>query len=112
MLKLFIQYREWHDHFGKIQSSYYFVIQNVGTCGITVLSCSINGLPIEQYEEFSESNSMIIGAKIEPKNSVRCQWLLGFMPTRVSIGNIVKLGYLSDAGIKYEKDFTLSEEAK
>ena len=110
MLKVFILDKERHDDFGKFQKCYYFVIQNVGICGVTVLSCTINGVPIEQYEEFYGSSVTIIGAKIEPENSVLCQWLVNFVLTKVTLGSIVRLVYLSDGGKKYEKDFTLSEE--
>jgi hypothetical protein len=108
MLRVFILREETHDHFGKIQSNFYFVIQNVGSCGITVLDCKINDFPIYQSEAFENAKTNIIGAKIEPKNSVRCMWIWE-LDHRIGLGANVKLSYKSDSGKTFEKDYTLSE---
>ena len=111
MLRVFILREEKHDHFGKIQSYFYFVIQNVGSCGITVLDCKINDLPICQYKEFINADINIIGAKIEPMNSVRCTWLW-MLNSKIRLGTDVKLSYKSDSGKTYHRAFTLSEDTK
>ena len=109
-LKVFIQDKEKHDCRGGVHSCFYFVIENVGSCGITVLNCLIDGVPIEQCEELHESKRTILGAKIEPYNSARCMWLRAEEYGIVRPGNNVKLSYKSDTGKNFERDYTISEE--
>lgn len=109
ILKVFSLRKEMHNSLGKVQINNYFVIQNVGLCGITVLDCLIDGLPINQYKhEFLDANITIIGAKIEPQNSARCFWLCS-VSSKIGAGSIVKLSYQSDAGKRFVKEYTLSE---
>ena len=109
MLKVFVKSKEVHDFQGKIQRHCYFVIQNVGTCGITVLNCTINNIQIDKYDRFINADTSIIGAKIEPKNSASCLWLWE-IDSKISLGDDVKLSYKSDTGKTYKKVFTLYEE--
>ena len=107
-LKVFIQDKERHDSFGGTHSCFYFVIENVGPCGITVLNCLIDGIPIEQCEELHESKSIILGAKVEPYNSARCLWIRAEDYNKVRPGSNVKLFYKSDTGRNFERDYTIS----
>ena len=109
MLKVFVKSKEEHDSFGKTHCYRYFTIQNVGTCGITVLNCTINNIQIDKYDRFENANSTIIGAKIEPQNSACCPWLWE-IDHQITLGNDVKLSYKSDSGKNYKKVFTLYEE--
>ena len=111
MLRVFVLREDKLDLSGKPHSDFYFVIQNVGSCGITVLDCKINDLPICQSEAFINSNICIIGAKIEPMNSVRCTYIWQF-DRRIELGADVKLSYKTNTGKTFHNTFTLSEDVK
>ena len=60
---------------GKGTTSVNFVVENVGNCGVTILSCKINNKSIDEFRWILEPQN-ILGAKLEPKNILCCNYLV------------------------------------
>lgn len=110
LLKVFIKKRSISIGQGQSMIETQFVIQNIGTCGVKILDCTINGKPITEYKELFESER-IIGAIVQPDLSIYClrDPVLN-APNDVTTGSHVKLKYKADSGKTFQKDFTLSME--
>lgn len=110
ILRVFIKNRSISIGHGQSMIESQFVIQNIGTCGVKILDCTINGKPITEYKELFESER-IIGAIVQPELSIYClrDPVLN-APNDVTTGSHVKLKYKADSGKTFQKDFTLSME--
>ena len=111
-LKVFFKINDVHLSTGHIMKSSVFVIKNIGTCGVTILDCEINGKPITAFEELGDSEQ-IIGAILQPDHSIQCSRFPGINTcNQVTIGSVVKVTYKADSGKTLHKIFTLSEDAE
>ena len=86
-----------------------FYIQNIGSCSVEILNCSIDSVPVGLYSNIKEPN-VIIGAKIGPGNSVSSpiEKLYG-VPNNLQ-GKLAKIKCKLASGNIFEAEYTLSEE--
>ncbi len=112
-LKVYIQMIERHNGFGNsinCYTSYRFFIQNVGLCGVTILACEVNGKQVTEYNQELVKPEIIIGAILEPHNSINCVLKRSRALHQIEAGSTVKLVYKSVLGKTYSTILTLSEE--
>ena len=86
----------------------YLSIQNIGIRGITILDCQIDNISIVELKNDVSKPHDVIGAKLEPYNSIRCDLFRGHK--KVRNGDRIKLICRSESGKTIEKEYTLCEE--
>ena len=91
-------------------SESFLYIQNRGALGVTVLKCEVNNTSIAELREDICEPEKILGAKIEPLNSISCE--LCFAHRKINAGDCVKLTCKFASGKIAEKEYTLSEEPR
>ena len=89
----------------------YFVVKNIGQCGVTILDCEINGKPITKFEELIDSD-VIIGAMLPPQEGIiQCpRFPLMNTENQVKIGSPVKLTCKADSGKKFYIKISLGKD--
>ena len=86
-----------------------FYIQNIGKCGVVILSCVIDSIPIESYRPIKNPNT-IIGAKVGPGNAISSQIVTWYGYSSDLQGKLAKIKCQLDSGKTIEVEYTLSEE--
>ena len=95
---------------GKVKNSVKLVVENVGNCGVTILSCKINNRSIDEISWILEPQN-IIGAKLEPKNILCCNYVAtNYSYQVIPLGSSMQMKYKADSGKTIDKEYTLSEE--
>ena len=95
----------------KIQGKDFFVIENVGKCGITILDCTINNFKLDQCLAADKAHSNISSVRIEPQNLLNVSWYKSRGTLRQTpIGSPVELKIKTDSGKFFELVYNLYEE--
>ena len=93
---------------GKVTTSVKFAVENVGNCGVTILSCKINNKSIDEFLWIIDPQN-ILGAKLEPKNILCCNYAATNIAFQeIPLGSPIQIKYKADSGKTFDKEYTLS----
>ena len=94
----------------KKQNGDFFVIENVGLCGITILDCTVNNLKLGEIRAITDA-SHIINARIEPQNCLAVSFFASRSTLEETpIDSPVKLKIKVDSGKIFEIPYTLTRD--